>query len=60
MRWEINGSKGDLILTAPIGQVQLTDLKLEGGRGEDTTVSEMAIPSSYYELSSKCTSWCIK
>jgi predicted dehydrogenase len=50
MRWEINGSKGDLILTAPIGQVQLTDLKLEGGRGEDTTVSEMAIPSSYYDL----------
>lgn len=50
MRWEINGSKGDLVLTAPIGQVQLTDLKLEGGRGEDTTVSEMVIPSSYYEL----------
>ena len=45
MRWEINGSKGDLVLTAPIGQVELTDLKLEGGRGEDTIVSEMAIPS---------------
>jgi predicted dehydrogenase len=50
MRWEINGSKGDLILTASFGQVQVADLKLEGGRGEDTMVSEMAIPSSYYEL----------
>jgi len=49
---EINGSKGDLVLTAPIGQVQLTDLTLEGGRGEDKMVSEMVIPSSssYYEL----------
>ncbi|MGE6378357.1 Gfo/Idh/MocA family protein [Peribacillus muralis] len=50
MRWEINGSKGDLILTAPTGQLQLADLKLEGGRGEDKAVSEMDIPSSYYEL----------
>jgi predicted dehydrogenase len=50
MRWEINGTKGDLILTAPSGHLQLAELKLEGGREEDKTVSEMTIPSSYYEL----------
>ncbi|AEP91662.1 Gfo/Idh/MocA family protein [Bacillus subtilis] len=50
MRWEINGSEGDLILTAPTGHLQLANVKLEGGRGKDKTVSEMTIPSSYFEL----------
>lgn len=45
MRTEINGSEGNLILTAPTGRLQLADLKLEGRREEGKTVSEMVIPS---------------
>lgn len=36
MRWEINGTKGDLVITSQLGNVQVAPLKLEGGReGED-------------------------
>jgi predicted dehydrogenase len=50
LRWEINGSEGDLVLTAPNGNVQVADLKLEGGRGAEKTVSEIAIPPHYSDL----------
>jgi predicted dehydrogenase len=50
LRWEINGSEGDLVLTASNGNVQVADLKLEGGRGTARTVSEIAIPSHYSDL----------
>jgi predicted dehydrogenase len=50
LRWEINGSKGDLVLTGSTGHVQFGRFKLEGGREEDKEVKEMVIPLSYYEL----------
>lgn len=50
LRWEINGTAGDLVLTAPgiNGNIQVADLKLEGGRGGDTGVAEIAVPDRYY------------
>jgi predicted dehydrogenase len=44
LHWEINGSEGDLVLSSPIGNVQVADLKLSGGCGADAEVAELVIP----------------
>ncbi|MEU9454414.1 Gfo/Idh/MocA family oxidoreductase [Streptomyces sp. NPDC048277] len=44
--WEINGTEGDLVLTAPIGQPQLSPLTLEGGRGTSTGLAPLTVPDS--------------
>lgn len=46
-RWEINGTQGDLVLTAPWGNIQVTDLTLQGGFGTDTAVAPMEGPAAY-------------
>ncbi|SDN26804.1 Gfo/Idh/MocA family protein [Streptomyces wuyuanensis] len=46
-RWEINGTDGDIVLTAPWGNIQVTDLTLQAGFGEDTTVSTLEVPAEY-------------
>ncbi|MER7684950.1 Gfo/Idh/MocA family oxidoreductase [Streptomyces sp. NPDC097610] len=45
--WEINGTEGDLQVTAPVGHAQLAELTLHGGRGEDKALSLMEIPAKY-------------
>jgi predicted dehydrogenase len=45
--WEINGTEGDLHVTARLGHAQLTDLTLRGGNGADTELSVMEIPPQY-------------
>ena len=45
--WEINGTEGDLRVTAPVGHAQLSELTLRGGRGEDKALSLMEIPTEY-------------
>ena len=47
LRWEINGSEGDLILTSANGNVQVANFKLEGGHGDESTVHEIEIPCEY-------------
>src|SRR4051794_20864135 len=42
-RWEINGSEGDLVLTADDGNIQVVDARLEGARGAERTVREIAV-----------------
>jgi predicted dehydrogenase len=42
-RWEINGSEGDLVLTAEDGNIQVMDARLEGARGEERAVREIAL-----------------
>jgi predicted dehydrogenase len=51
-RWEINGSEGDLVLTAPgvNGNLQTAELTLSGGRGADQTVTEIPLPADYTAL----------
>lgn len=39
--WEINGTEGDLVLTAANGNLQVADLVLKGGRGADTSVASI-------------------
>jgi predicted dehydrogenase len=45
--WEINGSEGDLQLSAIGGHAQLFDLSLRGGQGKDTGLQAMDIPAQY-------------
>ncbi|GAA1321224.1 Gfo/Idh/MocA family protein [Pseudonocardia xinjiangensis] len=46
LRWEINGTDGDLVLTSPLanGNIQATQLVLAGGSGTATVVKELAQP----------------
>ncbi|MYW02808.1 Gfo/Idh/MocA family oxidoreductase, partial [Streptomyces sp. SID3343] len=46
-RWEINGTEGDLVLTAPVGHPQLSPVTLEGGRGTSTGLAPLTVPESY-------------
>lgn len=51
LRWEINGSKGQLVIIAENnGNIQNTSLKLFGGTGEQTSLSEMEVPSRYTDI----------
>lgn len=49
LRWEINGTEGDLVLSSGVGNLQVADLVLEGGRGADTGVRPIALPAPYAE-----------
>lgn len=49
-RWEINGTDGDLVLTAPIGHLQLSPITLEGGRGTATELTPLTVPESYVRV----------
>lgn len=46
LRWEINGTEGDLLLTSPLpnGNIQATELLLAGGHGAAATVKPIAVP----------------
>jgi predicted dehydrogenase len=45
--WEINGSDGDLLLTSGMGQMQLADITLQGGRGQDQGLQPLAVPAVF-------------
>jgi predicted dehydrogenase len=47
LRWEINGTEGDLVPTAANGSIQVADLKLEGGGSEQTTVASIELPATF-------------
>ena len=49
-RWEINGTEGDLVLTAPIGHPQLSPLTIEGGRGTSSGLAPLTVPESYVRV----------
>ncbi|MEU4673453.1 hypothetical protein AB0F91_37245 [Amycolatopsis sp. NPDC023774] len=48
LRWEINGTAGDIVLTSSNGNFQVADLTLSGGRGDDTTVQPLTVSDSYF------------
>lgn len=45
--WEINGTKGDLRLEAPIGHAQMADLALSGAFGQDKKLAPLDIPATH-------------
>jgi predicted dehydrogenase len=47
LRWDINGTEGELVLTAANGNLQVADLRLCGGRGGDASLSSIGLPSMF-------------
>jgi predicted dehydrogenase len=48
--WEINGTEGDLVVTAPSGHLQLVPLTLRGARGTDTGLTDLTVPAAYEKV----------
>jgi len=50
LRWEINGTRGDLVVTAEglNGNLQVADLRLRGGRDADADVRDLPVPDTYF------------
>lgn len=44
--WEINGTEGDIRVTAPSCHAQMDPLSLEGGRGDERTLRPLAPPAA--------------
>jgi predicted dehydrogenase len=42
-RWEINGTEGDLVLSSSWGNMQVAELKLEGGAGRDSGIETIPV-----------------
>src|SRR5437764_3986920 len=47
MLWEINGTEGDLQLTADGGQAQIFELTVRGGRGTHAALEVLSVPEQY-------------
>jgi predicted dehydrogenase len=45
--WEINGSEGDLQLTATGGQAQIWELDVRGGNGAQSALEPLPVPAQY-------------
>src|SRR6059058_4328178 len=45
--WEINGSDGDLQLTATGGQAQIWEMDVRGGRGAQSSLEILPVPERY-------------
>ncbi|MFP1680281.1 Gfo/Idh/MocA family protein [Alloalcanivorax sp. C16-2] len=47
--WEINGTEGDIQVTADLGHAQLTQLRVKGARGDDQTLAPLMPDASEYQ-----------
>src|SRR5436853_3930116 len=47
MLWEINGTEGDLQLTAAGGQAQIFELIVRGGKGAQSSLEVLPVPEQY-------------
>ena len=45
--WEINGTEGDLQLTAAGGQAQIFEMTVRGGTGAQSGLAVLPVPDSY-------------
>src|SRR5437867_10603058 len=45
--WEINGTEGDLQLTAAGGHAQIFDMTLHGGKGAESSLEVLPVPEQY-------------
>jgi predicted dehydrogenase len=46
--WEINGTEGDIRVSAPFGHTQLVKLSLKGARGDEKAFQQLEVPTSYH------------
>jgi predicted dehydrogenase len=47
LRWEINGTDGDLVIEAAAGHLQIFPPTVHGGRGADKELTVVEVPASY-------------
>ena len=47
LHWEINGTDGDLVVSGPLGHLQLAPLTLRGARGQEQALADLELPASY-------------
>ncbi|MBD2757718.1 Gfo/Idh/MocA family protein [Spirosoma validum] len=47
--WEINGSKGDIQVTAPLGHGQQAPLTIHGARDDETELKPLTVPAEMYQ-----------
>jgi predicted dehydrogenase len=45
--WEINGTEGDLQLSAAGGQAQIFELEIRGGKGAQSLLERLPVPDEY-------------
>jgi predicted dehydrogenase len=45
--WEINGTEGDLRLTAAGGQAQIFEMTVHGGKGAQSSLELLSVPAQY-------------
>lgn len=45
--WEINGTEGDLQLTAAGGHGQIFEMRVYGGKGAQSSLEELPVPAAY-------------
>src|SRR5439155_14415065 len=45
--WEINGTEGDLQLTAAGGQAQIFEMTVHGGQGAQSSLEVLSVPEPY-------------
>lgn len=45
--WEINGTEGDLQLTAAGGQAQIFEMTVRGGKGAQSSLEALLVPQQY-------------
>jgi predicted dehydrogenase len=48
LRWEINGTEGDIEVTAPLGHGQLAPLSIRGARGNEQELKPLLPPAALY------------
>lgn len=55
--WEINGTEGDLRVTAPGGHIQMLPLSLSGARGAETEMTPIEVPAEFDEAPDVAEEW---
>ncbi len=48
--WEINGSKGDLLITGDFGRLQYGEFRIQQALGDDKSLTDLAIPEEYQRV----------
>ena len=46
--WEVNGTEGDLQLTAVGGQAQIFEMTVQGGKGAQSSLDALPVPKRYW------------
>jgi predicted dehydrogenase len=50
--WEINGTEGDLVITAEAGHVAFFPLTIKGAKRDEETLKYLDVPEKYFRISS--------